>query len=237
MEINALGLRYDELNSEVRDVDGRVTVENCLGQRFIGAGQSEKDIIIKGTPGNALGSYLDGANITVYGNAQDATGDTMNNGKIVIHGSTGDAAGYAMRGGQIFVRDNAGYRAGIHMKAYAGKLPVIVIGGRCGSFLGEYQAGGIIIVLGLNCSGKDVVGSFCGTGMHGGKIFIRCDVLPAGLPEQINVQEASEADMDEIGPYLAEYEKLFHRKIPSDRKMFKLTPNTNNPYKQLYVQN
>ena len=29
------------------------------------------------------------------------------------------------------------------------KIPVMVIGGGAGSFLGEYQAGGVIIVLGL----------------------------------------------------------------------------------------
>lgn len=50
-----------------------------------------------------------------------------------------DATGYAMRGGKIFVRGNAGYRAGIHMKAYKDKTPVLVIGGKAGSFLGEYQ--------------------------------------------------------------------------------------------------
>lgn len=35
-----------------------------------------------------------------------------------------------------------------HMKEYKEKVPVLVIGGRTGSFLGEYQAGGIIVVLG-----------------------------------------------------------------------------------------
>jgi glutamate synthase domain-containing protein 3 len=39
------------------------------------------------------------------------------------------------------------------MKAYEDDLPVLVIGGRAGSFLGEYQAGGIIIVLGKGCRG------------------------------------------------------------------------------------
>ena len=74
--------------------------------------------------------------------------------KFIIHGNIGDAAGYAMRGGKIYVKGNAGYRAGIHMKAYKEKIPVMIIGGHTGSFLGEYQAGGIIIVLGLNTVGK-----------------------------------------------------------------------------------
>ena len=64
----------------------------ALGQRYIGAGQSEGTIILNEVPGNALGAYLDGANIIVNCSAQDATGDTMNAGEITIHGSTGDAS-------------------------------------------------------------------------------------------------------------------------------------------------
>ncbi|MFA6949002.1 MAG: glutamate synthase, partial [Eubacteriales bacterium] len=137
--------------------------QNCLGERYIGCGARAQTIELDGTPGNALGAYLDGADIIVRGNAQDATGDTMNAGSIIIHGSTGDAAGYAMRGGSIYVRDGAGYRAGIHMKAYKEKLPVIVVGDSAGSFLGEYQAGGVIVVFALD--GGCPVGNFCGTGM------------------------------------------------------------------------
>ena len=46
-------------------------------------------------------------------------------------------------------RGNAGYRVGIHMKAYEDHRPVIVIGGKAGDYLGEYQAGGVLIVLGI----------------------------------------------------------------------------------------
>ena len=145
-QINAAGLDYTALNSAVRLAGDQCRITNCLGQRFIGAGISEKQITIEGIPGNALGAYLNGAEIIVHGNAQDALGDTMNKGRIVVHGSVGDAAGYAMRGGEIFVRDNAGYRTGIHMKAYGDTQPLLVIGGRVGSFLGEYLAGGLILI-------------------------------------------------------------------------------------------
>ena len=87
---------------------------------------------------------------------------------IIVHGSIGDAAGYAMRGGKIYVKGNAGYRAGIHIKAYEDKSPTIIIGGTCGSFLGEYQAGGTIIVLGLTAQQNPIVSNFPCTGMHGG---------------------------------------------------------------------
>ena len=140
MLLDVKNVEYTELNDAVRRCGGECRVINCLGQRFIGAGLTRTQVTIDGIPGNALGAYLNGGEIIVHGNAQDAVGDTMNEGKIVIHGNIGDAAGYAMRGGRIFVRGNAGYRAGIHMKQHKAKVPVLVIGDRAVSFLGEYQA-------------------------------------------------------------------------------------------------
>ena len=238
-KIDAHGLGYRELNEELRRAEGEIEIDGCMGQRFIASGMSGKKIKINGIPGNALGAYLDGSEIEVMSNVQDAVGDTMNFGTIAIHGSAGDAVGYAMRGGEIYVRDNAGYRAGIHMKAYADRFPVIVIGGKCGSFLGEYQAGGLIIVLGLNTDGKPVVGNFPCTGMHGGKMFLRGGSDGIKFPAQVTVNEATEADFDEIAPYVKKYCEYFgadFAKLISD-KFAVVTPDSKNPYKQMYVAN
>lgn len=240
MKIDARNMHFKDLNNKIRQAAPRkITVDNCIGQRYIGSGLGGKEIVINGTPGNALGSYLDGSHITVWGNAQDATGNTMNEGIIVIHGSSGDATGYAMRGGKIFVRGDTGYRAGIHMKAYKNKVPVLVIGETAGSFLGEYQAGGIIIVLGLHTSSKTPVGEFCGTGMHGGKIFLRCEELPGDLPKQVVASKATEENMAEIKPYLEDFCMNFGEDIEyvCAGNFYMLTPNTMNPYKQLYTPN
>lgn len=83
----------------------------------------------------------------------------MNAGKILIHGSAGDAAGYAMRGGKIYVRDHAGYRAGIHMKEYKESSDNDYRRMRR-QFSGEYQAGGILIVLGLQEDHHPIIGNF-----------------------------------------------------------------------------
>jgi glutamate synthase domain-containing protein 3 len=231
--IDAAGMHFKDLNAAIRRADGGVTVKNCNGQRYIAGGLSGRDVIIEGTPGNALGAYMDGASLTVYGNAQDAAGDTMNAGTIRIHGSSGDATGYAMRGGSIYIRDDAGYRAGIHMKAYEDKLPVLVIGGRAGSFLGEYQAGGVIVVLGVGAQDAPV-GKFCGTGMHGGRIYLGCGRPPRGLPGQV---EVNRADAEEIRPYIEEYAALFGADADAllAKSYYVLTPNTKNPYKRLYT--
>lgn len=239
MKIDCTGQKYDILNKMIRQSEGGLVLENCMGQRFIAAGAGSRTIEIEGTAGNALGAYLDGADIIVRGNAQDAVGDTMNDGRITIYGSCGDAAGYAMRGGEIYIRGDVGYRAGIHMKAYRDKSPVLVVGGRCGSFLGEYQAGGTIIALGLGYDDSQVLGYFCGTGMHGGKIFVRCDSFLADVAEQVSAARANEEDLELIRPYLDIFCKTFgvSEEEVFSKGFYVLTPNTNNPYQQLYVQN
>lgn len=241
MELNIdYQLHFQKLNEAIRATpDHQVMIRGCMGQRYIASGLSDKEITIYGTPGNALGSYLNGASIQVYGNAQDATGDTMNEGRIVIHGSSGDATGYAMRGGKIFVHGNAGYRAGIHMKAYEDKFPVLVIGGKAGSFLGEYQAGGQIIVLNLGTEDEIPVGFFCGTGMHGGKIFLRTKRAPGNLSSHIVARQATREDLKEIELNLAEFCSFFgeNRQKILEHPFYVLTPDSKNPYKQLYTHN
>jgi glutamate synthase domain-containing protein 3 len=238
VDISALNLDFRQLNEQIKATEGDVCVYDCYGQRYIGSGFKGRSITIYGTPGNALGAYLDGAVIEVWGNVQDATGDTMNGGKIIVHGNAGDALGYAMRGGCIFVRGDAGYRTGIHMKQYKDKKPVIVVGGKVGSFLGEYLAGGMIIVLGINS--EDVpVGDFTGTGMHGGCIFIRTSKELVGLPAQVTADIASDEDKKEMLPFLFEFAGYFGmdaERLAEDR-YYILRPNALNPYKQLYVAN
>jgi glutamate synthase domain-containing protein 3 len=238
MNISARNLDFKELNDRVKAADGDVCINDCYGQRFIGSALGGRTLTINGTPGNALGSYLDGGTIEVNGNAQDATGDTMNDGKIIIHGNAGDALGYAMRGGSIFVRGDAGYRTGIHMKEYKDRKPLIVIGGRAGSFLGEYLAGGLIIVFGIGVSSHPV-GNFTGTGMHGGKIFIRTDSDLVALPAQVSVDVASADDLREIAPYVSEFASYFGMDAVAltKERFLVLKPNAKNPYKQLYTTN
>ena len=237
--ILAEGLDHRALNEALRREPGNCTVEGCCGQRFIAAGMSGKQIEIRGVPGNALGAYLNGGTVTVTGNAQDAVGDTMNDGRIVIHGNIGDAAGYAMRGGRIYVKGNAGYRAGIHMKAYQEKVPVMVIGGKAGSFLGEYQAGGVIVVLDLPGGSGDIVGAFPCTGMHGGRMFLRSDCRGIVFPEQVTVKPAGPEDLQEIRQYVKEFCGLFgyDEETVMDAPFTVVTPDSRNPYRQMYVAN
>lgn len=235
--IDCKNLGFAELNSLIRE-ENEVELVNCAGQRFIGAGTENKRIVIKGVPGNGLASFMSGGEITVFGNVQDQVCDTMNDGKVIVHGLAGDASGYAMRGGEIYIEGKAGYRTGIHMKEYGDKKPVIVIGETSGSFLGEYQAGGLIVVLNSENSSKPV-GFFCGTGMHGGKIVIRTETEPQNVSPKINVKIAEKEDLAEIEKYVSEFCKYFSRnkKEYMKSRFYVLAPDSKNPYKELYVHN
>lgn len=240
-EIRAAEMSFQQLNEQIHTCqDAEITLTDVMGQRYIASGLSGKRLAIHGIPGNALGAYVDDCRVEVFGNAQDATGDTMNAGEIIIHGSSGDATGYAMRGGMILVEGNVGYRAGIHMKAYKDQVPVLVVGGEAGSFLGEYQAGGYVVVLGLNTTSRAPVGRFCAAGMHGGKIFLRTEAeLPFDLPSQVSAHRADAKELEEIRPFVEKYAHAFGRNAAEIlRGTFQvLIPNTANPYKSLYVTN
>lgn len=239
MVIEANELHFSALNEKIRQASTNCTIRGCLGQRFIAAGMTGKKIQIEGIPGNALAAYLSGGEIDVHGNAQDAVGDTMNDGCIIIRGSVGDAAGYAMRGGTIYVQKDAGYRAGIHMKEYREKKPAIIIGGRAGSFLGEYQAGGLILVLGLHQSSYPIVGNFPCTGMHGGKMVLRGNAEGVRFPQQVKAHAASADDLAEIRPFIEHFGTLFGYSAAELLKQpyTVIVPDSKNPYKQMYVAN
>ena len=144
-----------------------------------------------------------------------------------------------MRGGTIPVKGNAGYRAGIHMKAYRDKVPRMVIGGTAGSFLGEYQAGGVIAVPGLGAQQDRIVGNFPCAGMHGGKLFVRCRREALSLPEQVTARPAQEADLSELKEILPDLCAVFPYDLLTvlNAPFTVITPDSANPYRRMYAAN
>lgn len=242
MRIDAKGLHYKELNEKiyqaVQSGSKEIILDNVNGQRYIADGlKSNVKITINGVPGNDLAAFMDGPEIKVNANAQDGVGNTMNAGKIVVAGDAGDIIGYGMRGGKIFIKGNAGYRVGIHLKAYKDLLPVIVIGGSVGDFLGEYMAGGIIIVLGLNKNNKNIAGTYIGTGMHAGIIYLKGKVEKFQLGKEVGPSKLNSEDHEILKKYLKEFCDEFNfnlNEIYSD-EFIKLTPVSHRPYGKLYA--
>ncbi|NYT05972.1 MAG: hypothetical protein GKC04_06340, partial [Methanomicrobiales archaeon] len=115
---------------------------------------------------------------------------------------------HSMRGGEVFVRDDIGYRGGIHMKEYRNKRPVLVVGGTSRAFLGEYMAGGLLIVLGIG-SDRAVSERGIGSGIHGGEIIIRGEIDEWYLGVGAKSFPFTDNDRERIRPYIEEYCRLF----------------------------
>jgi len=239
-------LFYKELNEEIHKAIGegynRIVLNDVCGQRFIAASlQGDIEIIINGVPGNDLGVFMDGPKIIVNGNCEDQSGNTMNDGTIIVDGDGGDVIGLSARGGKIYIKKDVGYRVGIHIKEYEHKFPVIIAGGTAKDFLGEYMAGCLIIVLGLEFlpdgtvieSDQPICGGELGTGIHRGKIILRTDQdLTPKLGIGAKLFETMEETLKTIDPFIKEFCEIFN--IPYDiiyKKPFKVVkPISKRPF-------
>ncbi len=242
--IDAKGIYYADLNNQIRTLiregEKDITLMNISGHRYIGGGLVAEDvnITVNGVTGEDLAAFMEGPRVEVNNNAQDGVGNTMNDGEVIIHGLAGDVVGYGMRGGKIFIRDDVGYRVGIHMKGFRNKQPVLVVGGCAGDFFGEYQAGGCLILLGLTKTRKNsVVGDYCGTGMHGGAMYIRGKVRDSYLGKEVKKFDLNDDDAKKLTPILGNFVSTFGIKedIFEYGRYCKIIPVSSRPYGQLYA--
>ena len=95
------------------------------------------------------------------------------------------------------------------------------------------------MVLGLGDGSRRIVGNFPCTGMHGGKLFLRNRCEDIAFPRQVTARAAGPEDLAEIDPYLAEYCAAFGLDKASllDAPFTVVTPDSANPYRQMYVAN
>jgi glutamate synthase domain-containing protein 3 len=214
IRIDAEGLHYTPLNKMIRAAIAEgvkeIIIDNILGQRFIGDGIRGDDVTItlNGVPGGDLAMFMSGPTIIVHGNADHAPGNTMDNGRIFIHGSAGDAVAHSMRGGRVYIRDDIGYRGGIHMKQYREKRPILVVGGAARAFLGEYMAGGLLIVLGLTGI-PPIAERGVGSGIHGGEIYVRGQVDNYYLGVGAKQTPATKNEILMIKPVIEDFAQVF----------------------------
>lgn len=204
----------------------RVFLIDTHGQRFIGAGLGPRTrgirIDVYGSPGDYLGSGLDGAELIVHANGQDQLGQILSDGKLVIHGDVGQTFLYGAKGGEAYVLGNAAGRPLINA---VGK-PKVVINGTCLDYLAEsFMAGnplfggGFVVLNGMKFDSRgrpvDLPTPYPGGNLFslasGGAIYVRDPKKLVG-EEQLNggrISRVTRADWDLIHPHLKENEKLF----------------------------
>ena len=83
------------------------------------------------------------------------------------------------------------------------------------------------------------MGYFPCTGMHGGKMFLRSECRDVLFPEQVTARAASPDDMEELRLTLSDYCNLFDINIDEvlSAPFTVVTPDSKNPYRQMYVAN
>jgi glutamate synthase domain-containing protein 3 len=256
---------YRILNKKIRKAveDGvtHITVKNVNGQRFIGAG-IKKNVTIElyGDVGLDLGVFSEGPRIVVHGCSEYLLGNTLNGGEIVVYGDSWDITGMGARGGSIYVMGNGGSRIGIHMKEYEGNVPRIVYGGRVKQYCGEYMAGGIITVFGLDFSdaiknpgkpiGKgnidpskvrfmdsDLVQTDLGAGIHGGKIFIRGSVRDELLGIYASKKEFTKEERKGLEHIIRKFCGYFNlpEEMLLEQEYTKVAPISSRPFGKAYA--
>lgn len=243
--IDASGVYFKQTNEAIRAAieDGakRVIVRNVNGQRYLGTGIQANNVKIEvhGCAGNDLAMFMGGPTLEVFGNAQDGVGNTMDDGTVVVHGDAGDVLGYGMRGGRVFIKGDAGYRVGIHMKAYEDRVPVMVCGGKARDFFGEYMAGGLLVLLGMNgqFDEQPIVGDFVGSGQHGGEIIVRGEVETHKIGKECGVFVATAEDVARLRPILQEFCECFGMDLEEVLAvpLTRLVPVSHRPYGKLYA--
>jgi glutamate synthase domain-containing protein 3 len=124
------------------------------------------------------------------------------------------------------------------MKEYKGNFPVIVAAGVAGDFLGEYMAGGRIVILGVKHAGEEIVGDWIATGIHGGAIYIRGDVPEFKLGVAAKIAEITEGDRKFLETTLREFCETFGydlKKVLKGR-FTKIAPTTHRPFGKMYTE-
>ncbi len=204
----------------------RLMLTHVRGHRFIGAGLGPDSaglvIDVYGSPGDYLGSGLDGAHMIVHNNGQDQLAQIMKAGRLVVHGDVGQTFLYGAKGGECYIRGNAAGRPLINA---VGK-PRVVINGTCLDYLAEsfmagdpLNGGGFVILNGMRFDEAGELtplqepypGGNLFSLASGGAIYVR-DPMGKLTDDQLNggeYIELSAADWELIRPYLGENERLF----------------------------
>ncbi|MDQ7819279.1 MAG: glutamate synthase [Armatimonadota bacterium] len=210
----------------------RYVVFSVRGQRFVGVGFGPRTagvrIDVYGSPGDYLGSGLDGMEIRVHGDAQDQVGQILKAGRLVIHGSVGQTLLYGAKGGEVYILGNAAGRPLIN----AVGRPRVVINGTALDYLAEsfmagdpLHGGGFCILNGIRVEPDGTIADldtpYPGGNLFslasGGAIYVR-DPHRRLDDEQLNggrYAALTDADWAVILPYLEENERLFD--IPVER--------------------
>jgi glutamate synthase domain-containing protein 3 len=112
------------------------------------------------------------------------------------------------------------------------------VGGCAQDFFGEYMAGGLMAILGLDRhDGEPIIGNFLVTGMHVGRIFIREHIDPQIVGREVSIFELEESDWETLKVLPDEFAPDTGADLSALKRgqFVKLDPVSARPYGRLYA--
>ncbi|MDJ0720474.1 MAG: FAD-dependent oxidoreductase [Desulfobacterales bacterium] len=150
--------------------------QHGIGGRLWKAEDEQVHVRIEGPPGQRLGSMgFANTTIEVLGPASDDTGWLNAGAEIIVHGHAGNGTANAMAQGRVRVAGNIGAR-GMTMTKSNPRFapPELWVLGSVGDYFGEFMAGGVAVICGIDAQNPDnVLGYRPFVGMVSGKAFFR----------------------------------------------------------------
>ncbi len=159
-----------------REISVEAFGQHGIGGRLWKAGNETVHVKIEGHPGQRTGSMgFPNTFVEIMGPGSDDVGWLNAGAKIVVHGHAGNGVGNAMAQGKICIAGNIGARGMTMTKANPRFAPPeLWVLGSVGDYFGEFMAGGVAVVCGVNPQTPDnVLGYRPFVGMVGGKVFFR----------------------------------------------------------------
>ncbi|WP_035237785.1 FAD-dependent oxidoreductase [Desulfobacter vibrioformis] len=168
--------------------------QHGIGGRLWDCAPEKMDIRIIGHSGQRTGSLgTPNTRIEIMGPASDDIGWLNAGAQIIVHGSASNGAMNGAAQGKVFVGGSIGAR-GMTMTKRNPRFepPELWVLGTAGDYFGEFMAGGIAVVCGVNASNPEqILGYNPLVGMVGGKVFIR------GEAKSYSDKDAKEVDLDD----------------------------------------
>lgn len=170
----------EALQQAVANRERYIEVEAC-GQHGLGGRLWQPDgeklfVRVTGQSGQRAGSMgVPNTCIEIMEPASDDVGWLNAGAEIIIHGHAGNGLANAMAQGKIYVAGNIGARGMTMTKSNPRFEPpeVWVLGG-AGDYFGEFMAGGVAVICGLDAQNPDnILGYRPLVGMVGGQVFFR----------------------------------------------------------------
>lgn len=150
--------------------------QHGIGGRLWRAGNDPVSIRITGQSGQRTGSLgFPNTSIEIMGPTSDDIGWLNAGAEIVVHGNASNGAMNGAAQGKVFIAGNIGAR-GMTMTKRNPRFepPELWVLGSAGDYFGEFMAGGIAVICGIESSAEDcILGHRPFVGMVGGKAFFR----------------------------------------------------------------